>query len=60
MSEMEKFTPLAKKFTLPPALTGWTNSISAKDAWDNDFIFRIKGGCDFFKEHLHQKCPVYL
>ena len=22
---MEKFTPLATNFTLPPALTGWTN-----------------------------------
>ena len=26
---MEKFTPLATNFTLPPALTGWTNSTSA-------------------------------
>ena len=26
--KMEKFTPLAKKFTLPPALTAWTNSSS--------------------------------
>ena len=25
---MEKFTPLAKKFTLPPAVTAWTNSTS--------------------------------
>ena len=25
---MEKFTPLATNFTLPPALTGWTNSTS--------------------------------
>ena len=27
--KMEKFTPLATNFTLPPALTGWTNSTSA-------------------------------
>ena len=27
---MEKFTPLAKNFTLPPGLTGWTNSTSAQ------------------------------
>ena len=26
---MEKFTPLARNFTLPPGLTGWTNSTSA-------------------------------
>ena len=26
---MEKFTPLATNFTLPPGLTGWTNSTSA-------------------------------
>ena len=26
---MEKFTPLATNFTLPPALTAWTNSTSA-------------------------------
>ena len=25
---MEKFTPLATNFTLPPGLTGWTNSTS--------------------------------
>ena len=28
---MEKFTPLAKNFTLLPALTGWTNSTSVHD-----------------------------
>ena len=27
--KMEKFTPLATNFTLPPGLTGWTNSTSA-------------------------------
>ena len=27
--KMEKFTPLARNFTLPPGLTGWTNSTSA-------------------------------
>ena len=26
--KMEKFTPLATNFTLPPGLTGWTNSTS--------------------------------
>ena len=26
---MEKFTPLARNFTLPPGLTGWTNFTSA-------------------------------
>ena len=26
--KMEKFTPLATDFTLPPGLTGWTNSTS--------------------------------
>ena len=26
---MEKFTPLATNFTLPPGLTGWTNFTSA-------------------------------
>ena len=26
--KMEKFKPLATNFTLPPALTGWTNSTS--------------------------------
>ena len=25
---MEKFTPLATNFTLPPGLTGWTNFTS--------------------------------
>ena len=25
---MEKFTPLASNFTLPPGLTGWTNFTS--------------------------------
>ena len=29
MSEMEKFTPLAKNFTLPPAVTAGTNLTSA-------------------------------
>ena len=28
---MEKFTPLAKNFTLPPALTALTNSTSDHD-----------------------------
>ena len=28
LAKMEKFTPLAKKFTLPPGLTGWTNFTS--------------------------------
>ena len=32
---MEKFTPLAKKFTLPPALTALTNFISAS-TYDRD------------------------
>ena len=27
--KMEKFTPLATNFTLPPGLTGWTNFTSA-------------------------------
>ena len=27
--KIEKFTPLATNFTLPPGLTGWTNSTSA-------------------------------
>ena len=26
--KMEKFTPLATNFTLPPAVTAWTNSTS--------------------------------
>ena len=30
MSEMEKFTPLAKNFTLPPAVTACTNLTSAQ------------------------------
>ena len=28
LEKLEKFTPLATNFTLPPALTGWTNSTS--------------------------------
>ena len=28
---MEKFTPLATNFTLPPGLTGWTNFTSAQN-----------------------------
>ena len=28
--KMEKFTPLATNFTLPPGLTGWTNSTSVR------------------------------
>jgi len=28
LAKMEKFTPLAKNFTLPPGLTGWTNFTS--------------------------------
>ena len=27
---MEKFTPLATNFTLPPGLTGWTNFTSGR------------------------------
>ena len=28
--KMEKFTPLATNFTLPPGLTGWTNFTSGR------------------------------
>ena len=30
LEKLEKFTPLATNFTLPPALTGWTNSTSGR------------------------------
>ena len=32
---MEKFTPLATNFTLPPGLTGWTNSTSGGEGSDD-------------------------
>ena len=31
---MEKFTPLATNFTLPPGLTGWTNFTSGEEIVD--------------------------
>ena len=34
--KMEKFTPLATNFTLPPGLTGWTNFTSVGDDDDED------------------------
>ena len=40
--KMEKFTPLATNFTLPPGLTGWTNSTSDGDDWRvriSDYVF---------------------
>ena len=37
---MEKFTPLATNFTLPPGLTGWTNFTSGHNLVDN-YIDRL-------------------
>ena len=39
---MEKFTPLAKKFTLPPAVTAVTNLTSAGYQPKTDLIFGLK------------------
>ena len=36
--KMEKFTPLATNFTLPPGLTGWTNFTSVLGQCDNDVL----------------------
>ena len=38
---MEKFTPLATNFTLPPALTALTNSTSG-DTYDIRFSFQCE------------------
>ena len=35
--KMEKFTPLATNFTLPPGLTGWTNFTSGNMCHQGDF-----------------------
>ena len=39
---MEKFTPLATNFTLPPGLTGWTNFTSGGGVRENKILFSGK------------------
>ena len=45
--KMEKFTPLATNFTLPPGLTGWTNSTSGTSMicmhWTIYFLYVMYG-----------------
>ena len=40
--KMEKFTPLATNFTLPPGLTGWTNSTSGTRSVPFQFLTLFK------------------
>ena len=41
---MEKFTPLAKNFTLPPAVTTLTNSTSARNLTPNISLLGMDHG----------------
>ena len=53
---MEKFTPLATNFTLPPALTAWTNFTS--DANFNtlaDVLVQKTPGCQLLKGEADPK-----
>ena len=45
---MEKFTPLARNFTLPPGLTGWTNFTSVGDDDDEDNDDSEDQFCEFW------------
>ena len=40
--KMEKFTPLATNFSLPPGLTGWTNSTSANMIIDTFYQTQVQ------------------
>ena len=46
---MEKFTPLSKKFTLPPAVTAWTNLTSAYDKCQMIELMKVLTGSEMTK-----------